>query len=171
MATDLAGLIGTELAGEMADALGRIKHCVDQLSDEQVWRRSRDDMNSVANLLLHVTGNLRQWVVSGLGGTTDDRDRPAEFAARSNLPKAELMGRLEATVTEATRVLRRQSADDWQRVRRIQGFDATGLGAAVNSVAHFRGHTQEIVNMTRTLLGDRYRFAWVPATPEQGATA
>src|SRR5947209_8735672 len=133
MATDLAGLIGEELAGELADALEQIKHCVDQLSGEQVWGRCRADMNSVANLLLHLTGNLRQWIVSGLGGTAGDRDRPAEFAARGTAAKAELLRRLEETVADAAGVLRRQSAGDWQQARRIQGFDVTGLGAALHS--------------------------------------
>jgi hypothetical protein len=169
MATDLSGLIGEELAHELTDALGRVRHCVDQLSDEQVWWRSRDDMNSVANVLLHLTGNLRQWVVSGVGGTPDDRNRPAEFSARGTLSKAEILGRLEATIADVTAVLRRTPADEWPRTRRIQGYEVTGLGAALHSVAHCRGHTQEIVYMTRTILGTAYKFAWVPATPEQGA--
>jgi hypothetical protein len=169
MAADLSDLIGEELAAELADALGRVRHCVDQLSDEQVWWRSRDDMNSVANVLLHLTGNLRQWVVSGVGGAADDRDRPAEFSARGTLSKAEIVSRLEATIADVTAVLRRTPADEWRRVRRIQGYTVTGLGAALHSVAHFRGHTQEIVYMTRTLLGIAYKFAWVPTTPEQGA--
>ena len=54
--------------------------------------------------------------------------------------------------------------------RRIQGFETTGLAAIFDSVAHFKGHTQEIVHLTRMQLGDRYRFEWVPSTPEEGAT-
>ena len=56
---------------DFTDALERIKHCFGQLTDEQVWGRSRPDMNSVANLLLHLTGNVRQWIVGGLGGAAD----------------------------------------------------------------------------------------------------
>jgi hypothetical protein len=171
MQADLSGLFGAELANELDDALERIRHCLGQLSDEQVWRRSREDMNSIANVLLHLTGNLRQWVLAALGGTPDDRDRPAEFAARGMIPKAALVSRLEETVSDVVAVLRRTPAAEWPRVRRVQGFEVTGLGAALHSVAHFRGHTQEIVYMTRTILGDRYRFAWVPTTPEQGAPA
>jgi hypothetical protein len=62
-----------------------------------------------------------------------------------------------------------RTPEDWMRIRRIQAHDVTGFAAALHSVAHFRGHTQEIIHMTRAQLGDRYRFAWVPATPEQGA--
>jgi uncharacterized damage-inducible protein DinB len=169
--TALAKVVGDELGHELGEAQDRIGHCLGQLSEEQVWSRPTEAMNSVGNLLLHLTGNVRQWLVSGLGGTSDDRDRPAEFAERRHLAKADLWDRLKATVDAARAVLAARTAEEWLRPRRIQGFEVTGVGAAVSSVAHFRGHTQEIVHMTRTLLGDRYRFAWTPATPEQGAPA
>jgi hypothetical protein len=171
MSDALEKAVGRELGHELSQALERIGHCLGQLNDEQVWRRPAAGMNSVGHLLQHLTGNLRQWVVSGLGGVADDRDRPAEFADRPAVPKADLWAALRTTVEEAARVLAALDAAEWLRVRRIQGFEATGLRAAVDSVAHFRGHTQEIVHLTRALLGDRYRFAWAPATPEQGAPA
>ena len=86
---------------ELDAALSRIAHCLNQLTDEQVWWRSRNDMNSIANLVLHLAGNVRQFIVSGVGGAADDRDRPAEFASRDVLPKAELLKRLTAAVAAA----------------------------------------------------------------------
>ena len=71
-------------------------------------------------------------------------------------------------MAEAKSSLAQTDAAEWQRVRGIQSFEISGLGAALHSVAHFRGHTQEIIHMTRLLLGDAYRFAWTPTTPEQG---
>jgi uncharacterized damage-inducible protein DinB len=169
MGESLAEVAGKELGGELSQALERIRHCIDQLTDEQVWRRPAAGMNSVGCLLLHLAGNVRQWVVSGLGGAPDDRNRPAEFAETRPVPKADLWARLRATAEEAAAVLAAQTEADWLRPRRIQGFEVTGLRAAVDSVAHFRGHTQEIVHLTRAMLGDRYRFAWTPTTKEQGA--
>jgi hypothetical protein len=169
MDQQLASAIGEAFGKELGDALSRIRHCLGQLTDEQVWWRPAEGMNSIGNLLLHLTGNVRQWLVAGLTGATDFRDRPAEFTARGSLPKTELLTRLETAVHEAQTALTARTTGEWLRPRRIQGFEETGLSAAVNSVSHFRGHTQEIVHMTRTLLGDRYQFAWVPATPEQGA--
>jgi hypothetical protein len=171
MGDALAEAIGKELGGELADALGRIGHCLDQLTDEQVWSRPAEGVHSVGNLLLHLAGNVRQWLVAGLGGAPDRRDRPAEFAARGPLPRADLRDRLGAAVAEARAALAAAPAEGWLRTRRIQGFEVTGLKAAIDSVAHFRGHTQEIIHRTRMLLGDRYRFAWTPTTPEQGAPA
>jgi hypothetical protein len=170
-ADELAAAVGAEAAEELAKALGKIEHCLAQLSDAQVWQRPQPALNSVGNLLLHLAGNVRQWVVAGLGGSPDVRDRPAEFAERGPAPKEELLRRLRGVVDEARVVLARQTARQWLQVRRVQGFEVTGLGALFDSVPHFRGHTQEIVHMTRALLGDAYRFQWAPTTPEQGAPA
>lgn len=165
----LCETLSHEFADELTQALSRIKHCLDQLTDAQVWHRPAEKMNSIGNLMLHLAGNVRQWVVSGVGGAPDARRRQAEFDERGPIPNADLWDRLQTTVAEATAALAKPDADNWQRVRRIQGFEVTGLGAALHSIAHFRGHTQEIIHQTRMLLGDAYRFAFVPATTEQGA--
>lgn len=165
----LAAAVGTEAAKELASALGRIKHCLDQLTDDRIWWRSSPSMNSIGNLILHLCGNVRQWIVSGIGGTNDIRNRPAEFSERGPLSKEELLKRINTIVDEAKVVLERLTAQQSVSVRRIQGSDITGLAAIFSSVPHFRGHTQEIIHMTRTLLGDAYRIAWAPATREEGA--
>jgi hypothetical protein len=170
-ADELAAAVGATAAHELASALLRIQHCLGQLSDEQVWRRSQPGLNSIGNVILHLCGNLRQRVVAGVGGAADVRDRPAEFAERGPVAKAELLRRLEAAVAEAGRVLAGVDARRLTEIRRIQGFDVTGLAAIFDSVPHFRGHTQEMVHMTRLLLGNAYQFAWTPTTPEQGAPA
>lgn len=163
----LAAALGTEAGNELGNALSRIRHCLGQLSDEQIWQRPRDEMNSVGNLVLHLCGNLRQWIVIGLGGGEDRRDRPAEFAERGRIARAELLSRLDGVVVDARVVLANMTAAELLRPRRIQGFDLTGVGAIFDSVPHFRGHTQEIVHMTRFMLGDAYQFQWTPQTPEQ----
>jgi uncharacterized damage-inducible protein DinB len=168
-ADEFAAAVMAEAAHELANALARIKHCVDQLTDEQLWHRPDESQNSIANLVLHLSGNLRQWVIAGLGGAADVRDRPAEFAQRGGRSRDELWNLLEATVAESQQVLRRLTADELLRVRRIQSYEVTGLRAFFDTVPHFRGHAQEIVFRTRLLLGDRYRFAWTPQTKEEGA--
>ncbi len=170
-ANELAAAVGTAAAHELTSALDRIKHCLSQLNDEQVWWRSQPSLNSIGNLILHLCGNVQQWIVSGIGGAKDIRNRPAEFDEPGPIPKGELMRRLETVVEEAKRSLAAVTAQRLVEVRRIQGFDATGLAAIFDSVPHFRGHTQEIIHMTRLQLGDRYKFAWIPSTPEQGAPA
>jgi hypothetical protein len=166
---ELAAALGNAAATELTSALARITHCLRQLTDEQVWWRSHPSLNSIGNLILHLCGNVRQWITAGLGGATDVRDRAAEFAERGPISKDELLRRLDAAVSEANEVLRKLTAQQLLDVRRIQGFDVAGLAAIFDSVPHFRGHTQEIVHLTRLQLGDAYQFAWTPTTTAQGA--
>lgn len=165
---EFAATVGAEAAFELDSAHERIQHCLAQLSDEQIWQRPTPEMNSIGNLLLHLCGNVRQWIIAGLGNQPDTRIRPLEFSERGPISKSELMRRLNETVQEAKNVLERLTASQWLAVRRIQGADLSGLRAMFNSIPHFRGHAQEIVHMTRSILGDSYQFAWRPTTAEEG---
>lgn len=155
------------VAQELDSAMRVISHCLQQLDADQCWSAPAPGMNSIANLLLHLSGNLRQWVVSGLGGVEDSRQRQQEFDTRQGPPAEQLYKQLQQTVEEAKQVLESVGGDELLRVRPVQAFKVSGLQAALESVAHFRGHTQEIVHITRRMAGDKYRFAFVP-TPEQG---
>ena len=149
--------------------LEKIAHCLDQLSDEQVWWRPHKSMNSIGNILLHLCGNVRQWIVAGVGGADDVRERPSEFSESGPIPKSMLLGQLEQVVGEAKDALRAASSEGMLAPRRVQGYDVNGWGAVFDSIPHFRGHTQEIICMTRMQLGDDYKFHWQPQTPEEGA--
>ena len=149
------------------EGLHKIEHCLGQLDDEAVWWRPSPQQNSIANLMLHLSGNLRQWIVHGVGGAPDVRNRPLEFADRSGRSRAELLETLRQAVRGADEVIARLTAQRLVQPRRIQGFDATMLAAVFSSIAHFRGHTQEIIHLTRARLGDAYRFDFVPQGLEQ----
>jgi hypothetical protein len=151
----------------MAAGMRKIQHCAAQLSDEQLWWRPAAEMNSIANLVLHLAGNIRQWIVSGIGGHKDSRNRPAEFADRSNRSKDDLLAVLGAAVGDADRIMAGLSGEQFLERRRIQGFDTTVLEAIFSCVPHFHGHAQEIIHMTRRQLGPRYRFDFVPSGKEQ----
>jgi len=147
----------------------KIKHCLDQLTEEQVWWRPKEEMNSIGNLILHLTGNVRQWIVAGLGDETDVRNRPAEFSERAPIKKAVLLHELEAVLEAAKGTLRRTTAEQMLNTRHIQGFETSGWGALFDCVPHFKGHTQEIICLTRMQLGSAYQFHWQPQTAEEGA--
>jgi hypothetical protein len=168
-ADELAAVVGREAAKELNHSLSKMKHCLGQLSDDQVWWRSHPAMNSIGNLILHLCGNVRQWIIGGLGAGPDIRNRPAEFSERGPISKEQLLRRLDAVVNEAKSVLERQTAAQLVEPRRIQGSIVTGLQAIFDSVPHFQGHAQEIIHMTRLQLGDGYRVFWQPKSPEEGA--
>ncbi len=151
------------------ECVTKIRHCVDQLSDQQIWWRPADELNSIGNLMLHLSGNLRQWIVAGLTGAADTRTRPAEFSERGPIPKAQLLEQLQSTVDDAKRVLSGMPGTEILQPREIQGFHVTGVGAIFDSIPHFKGHTQETICLTRMQLGSAYQFHWQPTTPEQGA--
>lgn len=165
--------IGAAYLAEARSTLGgafkKIEHCLDQLADADLWWRQHESHNSIQNVILHLCGNLRQWIIHGVGGEPDLRNRPLEFADRAQRPKAELAGMLREMVAHCDRVLGGFSPERLLERRRIQGFDTTFLSAIFDSVSHFVGHQHQIVYITRLRLGDKYRFQWAPASREQGS--
>jgi uncharacterized damage-inducible protein DinB len=156
------------VTNELDDAIRKICFCVRQLSDDQLSWRPSDSMNSIANLILHLCGNVRQWVISGVGGAPDQRNRPQEFAQREPVSADQLIEMLHQVAGEFRQTLEKTTADDLIRPRTIQGYEVSGLQAVIESVAHFRGHTQEITHMTRIQLGDAYEFDFIPSPGQQG---
>ena len=159
----LAPIFTQESIKTLYDNFAQIQHCVDQLAEEDIWWRPHVEMNAVGNILLHVAGNVRQWIICGAGNRADHRDRPAEFAQRDHIPKAKLIAKLEETIEEAVETISKCSESELARVRHVQHWDVSGLSAIYHSVSHFYGHTQEIIYITRLRLGDKYRFRGLSA--------
>lgn len=131
----------------------RIEDCLGRLTADQIWARGGENENAVGNLVLHLCGNVRQWIVSGVGGEADMRRRDEEFAARGGIPVGLLTERLRATVEDAERVLRGVSAERMVQPLLIQGYDVTVLEAIYHVVEHFAGHTGQILFITKMLTG------------------
>ncbi len=151
-------------------AARRIEHGLSQLSDEDVWWRPHESMNAAGNIVLHVCGNVSQWIVSGVGGHAYERDRPAEFACRDSIPADQLLAQFRQTIDRADEVLSVLTEPQLLETRRIQSFDTSVLAAVYHAVSHLEGHAQEMIYIARQRLGDRYRFLWQP-THEQQTTS
>ena len=136
----------------------RLRRSVESLTDEQVWWRPNDVSNSVGNLLLHLDGNVRQWLIVSFSGADDARNRPAEFAERDSIPRASLLTRLGATMDEASAVLARLTEADLSRTMNIQGYDVSGLEAVYQVVEHFGMHYGQILYVTKLLRGQSLGF-------------
>jgi len=140
----------------------KIKHCVEQLDEVQLWARAGEGLNTISNLMLHLTGNLRQRIGSLVGGKPDTRDRPREFAARGGVSKSELIARFDSAVDEADAVLAALPTGRLMekcRFAMLQGtVERTLEGLILSTLVHLGGHMQEIVTLTRQQLGEAYRF-------------
>ena len=136
----------------------KIQRCLDVLPGEALWRRDDPTANSVGNLLLHLSGNVRQWIVSGVGGTPDARRRSAEFDAREGIAAPELMAGLLDTLRESDDVLASLDDRSLGERRRIQGRDVNVLDAVYHVVEHFSMHTRQIILLTKRYSPGRIQF-------------
>jgi uncharacterized damage-inducible protein DinB len=136
----------------------KIQRCVDVLPPDALWHRENAGSNSVGNLLLHLSGNVRQWIVSGVGGAPDRRQRSAEFEAANGADAAALMSGLLDTLRDADGVLANLTAESLGESRTIQGRDVKVLDAVYHVVEHFSTHTGQIILLTKSLADGRIRF-------------
>lgn len=146
----------------------RIARCLKLLSEDEIWWRPNRASNSVGNLVLHLQGNVRQWIISGLGGQPDQRNRDREFAATGPITLRALLGGLRGTVKEADEVLASLSRADLMRKYSIQGFNVTGLQAACHVAEHFAFHAGQIIFVTKLKCGRDLRFTRLPAREKTG---
>jgi uncharacterized damage-inducible protein DinB len=114
-----------------------------------LWARDSENENAVGNLLLHLEGNVRQWILSGIGGVSDARDRPSEFSARSGASASMLLTNLGAAVHDALNVIRTLPHQRLAEAVTIQGYDTSVLSAIFHVVEHFSGHTYQIILLTK----------------------
>ena len=155
MTSDLTQPLHRALISEVkrriiGESVPRIKQCLGQLTEEEIWHRPNENVVSVGNLVLHLQGNLRQWVLSGLGGQPDHRQRDREFDQTDPLPAAELMRQLDALMAEVEAVLDRLTPADLVATHRVQGYDETGVAILMHVTEHFSYHTGQITYFVKT---------------------
>jgi uncharacterized damage-inducible protein DinB len=137
---------------------GRIETCLGTLNEEQVWARGNANENAIGNLVLHLCGNARQWIVSGVGGSEDRRDRDSEFAAQGGAGIAQLTEKLRGTVEEAVTVIDAVAPERLTERIVVQKYDVTVLEAIYHVVEHFSMHTGQIIFATKMLTGSDLGF-------------
>jgi uncharacterized damage-inducible protein DinB len=148
----------TYSAEKLRQYTDRISVCLEQLTPEQVWARGSDNENAVGNLILHLAGNVRQWIGSGVAGRENVRDRDSEFAARGRVSSDELRTLLRTTVDEAVAVIEKLTPDRLGETIRVQSYDVTVLQAVYHVVEHFSHHTGQIIFATKLLTGGDLGF-------------
>jgi len=136
----------------------RLKACVEPLTVEQIWWRPNEASNSIGNLILHLNGNVTQWIVTSFNRNQDTSNRPAEFSALGGLSATELLERLGTTLKEVAKVLDRLTVDELLAPYEIQGYKAHGLDAVYHVVDHFGIHFGQIAYIAKSLSGQDLGF-------------
>ena len=140
------------------DYLPKIRRSLEELSDEDIWWRPNEASNSIGNLILHLAGNVRQWVVSGIGGAPDHRHRDEEFLQADGVTGSALIDLLEETLDEVDGVLSRLSPEELLEPRVIQGMGLHVLDALYHVVEHFSTHTGQIIYLSKLRTGKDLGF-------------
>lgn len=133
------------------ESIGKLDKCLDELSEDELWKRPNSSSNSVANLILHMCGNMTQYVISSIGGKLDLRERDLEFSSSSGYNKTKLLQKLHSTVNETKEVLLQVTEVELLRVRSVQGYQFSGIGNILHAVEHFSYHTGQIIFWTKLL--------------------
>ena len=144
-----------------SDYLPKIERSLEGLSDEDIWWRPNDSSNSIGNLLLHLCGNVGQWIVGGVGGREFERQRQQEFDERRLLPARELVSRIRQVLAEADEVLGRVDAEMLLSKRQIQGYEMSVLEAIYHVVEHFGMHTGQVIYLSK-MRGGKDLELWQP---------
>ena len=131
--------------------LPKLESCLNILSDEQIWWRANSESNSIGNLCLHLAGNARQWIVSGLSGEIDARARQREFDERAMIPRSELLSSLRETMDDVDAVLAKFDLERCLKQHEIQGSKVTALEVICHVTEHFSMHTGQIILLTKML--------------------
>jgi len=137
---------------------GRIEVCLGKLDDAQIWARGGQNENAIGNLVLHLSGNVRQWIVCSLGGKPVDRDRDSEFDARGGFTAAQLSETLRQTVNAASATIEGLTAEQLTRTYTIQIYEVSGVEAVFHVVEHFAHHAGQIIFVTKMLTGTDLGF-------------
>lgn len=131
--------------------LPRIEKCLDELSDEEIWKRPNNSSNSIGNLALHLCGNITQWVISGLGNEPDNRNRDSEFQAKGGFKKDELKEKISSVINKAISIIKNLDETQLTDSKSVQGDNHSGIAIIIHVTEHLSYHTGQITFWTKCL--------------------
>lgn len=133
------------------ESFPRIKQCLEVLTDEEIWHRPNDHTVSIGNLVLHLNGNVRQWVLSTIGLQQDTRKRQMEFDETGPVDRQIILADLDGTLDEVNMILGNLDREALTKTYNVQGFKENGIGILVHVTEHFSYHVGQITYATKSL--------------------
>jgi len=131
------------------EGLSRIVQCVETLSEKQLWYKHNTNTNTVGNIILHLCGNVRQYIQTGIGFEADVRNRPSEFLLSSKVSKETLIDKITEVTSGANEIIQSISEDNLSESRMVQGFDENVLSIIIHVIEHFSYHVGQITFFTK----------------------
>ncbi len=135
----------------MEENTKKIKKCFEDLEEKDIWIRPNGSSNSMGNLILHLCGNMHQYIISSIGNRNDIRERDKEFSTTGGQDREELIQKLSETVADATRIIQTMNSEGLLKVRSVQGYNYSGLGIILHVAEHYSYHTGQIIFYTKLL--------------------
>lgn len=152
MENDVSGALLNEFHRRVIEeSVPRIKKCLEMVEEGQIWFRQNDQVNSIGNLILHLNGNARQWILSGLLGQDDHRIRFKEFIPDQNINKKQLLEMLDVLVDDLEKALQTGNIDRLLEIRKVQVYEESGVSILVHVIEHFSYHTGQITLLTKQM--------------------
>ena len=129
----------------------KVIKCMNELEEDDIWKRPNHSSNSVGNIILHLCGNITQYIISSLGGAEDKRERDKEFSTNGGYSKSELVEKLSSTIDKAKAIIKTMDKQSLLRKRSVQGFEYSGMGIIIHVTEHYSYHTGQIIFWTKLL--------------------
>ncbi|MEO8512670.1 MAG: DinB family protein [Ignavibacteria bacterium] len=129
----------------------RIETCLGELNEEEVWQKPNSSSNSIGNLILHLCGNITQYILSSLGGMADNRNRDSEFEATGGFSKHELLKKIKYVSESACAVIKDLTEEQLINKYEVQGYTSSGIAIIVHVTEHYSYHTGQITLLTKLL--------------------
>lgn len=140
------------------ESFPRIRQCLEELSQDQIWFKPNKNSNSIGNLILHVCGNIRQYVMSGIDGQSDVRQRSLEFSEKGPLCTKELYSLISRLLNDVDPVLSSIKSEDLVKMKQVQGFNMSVVSIIIHITEHLSYHTGQIAYATKQMKNIDLRF-------------
>lgn len=158
MITSITSELLSDCVAHLQESTKRVDACLQLLTEEQVWQKTNAQSNSIANLILHLCGNMTQYVLSSLDNIPDVRERDKEFSTESGLSKAELIEKLSSTVANVIKVIEKQTDELLLQIRSVQGFSKSGVRIIIHVTEHYSYHCGQIALLTKLITNKDLEF-------------
>lgn len=132
--------------------------CLDKISEEQLWQKPVETSNSIGNQILHLLGNITQYVLSGVGDAPDIRQRELEFSSSKTQNKHELSVQLNELIGQVSEIARQTETGKWAELKLVQGFEMSRIGCLIHATEHYSYHTGQIALITKLMVNEDLDF-------------